>query len=121
MEITEEAGTTTETEVPDAPPAPPAVIPPSERPKTGVEREAALLTPAEVDSGQAAYRQTLPAGRQVPAEPALECVPIVALGAVGSTSATQDRLRLSPAHGIDHWGPGGWAAVAALGIGIATD
>ena len=71
MEITEEAGTTTETEAPDAPPAPPTVVPPSERPKTGVEREAELLTPVEVDHGKAAYRQILPGIMQVPAEAAL--------------------------------------------------
>ena len=71
MEITEEAGTTTETEVQDAPRTPPAVIPPSERPKTGVEREAELLTPVEVDHGKAAYRQILPGVMQVPAEAAL--------------------------------------------------
>ena len=68
MEVTEEAGATTETEAPDAPPT---VVPPSERPKTGVEREAELLTPVEVDHGKAAYRQILPGIMQVPAEAAL--------------------------------------------------
>ena len=68
MEVTEEAGATTETKAPDAPPT---VIPPSERPKTGVEREAELLTPVEVDHGKAAYRQILPGIMQIPAESVL--------------------------------------------------
>ncbi len=59
---------TTEMEVQDAPPT---VVPPSQRPRTGVEREAELLTPVEVDHGKAAYRQILPGVMQVPAEAAL--------------------------------------------------
>ncbi len=72
MEVTEEvAGGTAETEVQEAPPAPPEVVPPSERPTTGVEREAARLTPVEVDHGKAAYRQVLPGVLQVPTEAVL--------------------------------------------------
>ena len=52
MEVTEDTSTTEVREVsPDTPPAP---VPPSERPLTGVEREALLLTPVEVDYGKAA-------------------------------------------------------------------
>ena len=59
--------TVTETSTP-APAAPPTPIPPSDRPKTSVEREAELLTPAEVDYGKSLYRQILPGIIQVPAE-----------------------------------------------------
>ena len=72
MEVTE--GATAETDISDTPDAPPKVIPPSERPKTGVEREAELLTPVEVDYGKAAYRQILPGVMQVPAEAVLALV-----------------------------------------------
>ncbi len=69
MEVTETAAATTETVVEEtAPAAPPKPVPPSERPKTGVEREAELLTPAEVDPGKALYRQLLPGIIQAPAE-----------------------------------------------------
>jgi NADH-quinone oxidoreductase B subunit len=74
MEITSDApGAAAETQVETAPPAPPAVVPPSERPgpKTGVQRELELLTPAEVDHGKALYRQVLPGIMQVPAETVL--------------------------------------------------
>ncbi len=74
MEVTEEAGGATETEVQEAPAAPPEVVPPSERPLTSVEREAALLTLVEVDYGKAAYRQVLPGVMQVPAETVLALV-----------------------------------------------
>jgi len=56
MEVTETATATTETVEAPAPAAPPKPIPPSERPRTGVERELELLTPAEVDPGKALYR-----------------------------------------------------------------
>jgi NADH-quinone oxidoreductase subunit B len=69
--------TVTETPAP-APAAPPTPIPPSERPKTGVEREAELLTPAEVDFGKSLYRQLLPGIIQVPAET------VIALGRANS-------------------------------------
>ncbi len=69
MEVADEAATTT-TET-GAPPAPPEVVPPSERPKTGIEREAERLTPVEVDHGKAAFRQVLPGVMQVPAEAVL--------------------------------------------------
>lgn len=49
----------------------PAPASPSERPKTGVEREAELLVPVEVDHGKAVYRQVLPGVMQVPLEAAL--------------------------------------------------
>ncbi len=72
MEVTEATTATTETVVeetaPAAPAAPPKPVPPSERPKTGVERELELLTPAEVDPGKALYRQLLPGIIQAPAE-----------------------------------------------------
>ncbi len=72
MEVTEATIATTETVVeetaPAAPAAPPKPVPPSERPKTGVERELELLTPAEVDPGKALYRQLLPGIIQAPAE-----------------------------------------------------
>ncbi len=68
MEVTEEVtGATVEPDVA----APPKVTPPAERPKTGVEREAELLTPVEVDHGKAAYRQLLPGVLQAPAETVL--------------------------------------------------
>ena len=51
--------------------APPAVVPPSERPETGLEREQLLLTPVEVDNGKAVYREVLPGIMQVPADAAL--------------------------------------------------
>ena len=47
--------------------APPAVMPPSERPQTGREREQLLLTPVEVDNGKSVYRQVLPGIMQSPA------------------------------------------------------
>jgi NADH-quinone oxidoreductase subunit B len=68
MEVTETAAATTQTVEEAAPAAPPKPIPPSERPKTGVEREAELLTPADVDLGKALYRQLLPGIIQAPAE-----------------------------------------------------
>jgi len=72
MEVaTEPAGATTETAAPSAPPAP---IPPDQRPKTSVERELELLTPAEVDHGKALYRQVLPGIMQTPAETVLALV-----------------------------------------------
>ena len=51
--------------------APPAVVPPSERPQTGQEREQLLLTPVEVDNGKALYREVLPGIMQIPADAAL--------------------------------------------------
>ena len=69
MEVTEDTPTTEVKEV--SPEAPPTPVPPSERPQTGVEREALLLTPVEVDHGKAAYRQILPGVMQVPAEAVL--------------------------------------------------
>ena len=51
--------------------APPAVMPPSERPQTGREREQLLLTPVEVDNGKSVYRQVLPGIMQIPADAAL--------------------------------------------------
>ena len=77
MEVTGDAPTTTEPEVqqtPEAPAAPPEVIPPDKRPKTGVEREAELLTPVEVDPGKSLYRQVLPGVMQVPADAVLALV-----------------------------------------------
>ena len=75
MEVTEEtASATPETETTEAPAAPPDVVPPSERPQTGVEREALLLTPVEVDHGKPLYRQVLPGVMQVPAETVLALV-----------------------------------------------
>jgi NADH-quinone oxidoreductase subunit B len=69
MEVTTKtvAQTVTETAAP-VPAAPPVPVPPSERPKTGVERELELLTPTEVDFGKSLYRQVLPGIMQVPAE-----------------------------------------------------
>ena len=66
-EVTEE---TAPAETP-AEDAPPAVVPPSERPETGLEREQLLLTPVEVDNGKAAYRAVLPGIMQIPADAAL--------------------------------------------------
>ena len=75
MAMSEESAVeTTEPDAPETPPAPPEVTPPSERPQTGVEREAALLTPVEVDHGKAAYRQLLPGILQAPAESVLALV-----------------------------------------------
>ncbi len=54
--------------------APPAVVPPSERPQTGLEREQLLLTPVEVDNGKALYREVLPGIMQIPADAALALV-----------------------------------------------
>jgi NADH-quinone oxidoreductase subunit B len=72
MEVATDAGAvTTETPAPTAPPAP---IPPDQRPKTSVERELELLTPAEVDHGKALYRQILPGIIQTPAETVLAVV-----------------------------------------------
>ena len=72
MEVTTKtvAQTVTETSAP-VPAAPPVPVPPSERPKTGVERELELLTPTEVDFGKSLYRQVLPGIMQVPAESVL--------------------------------------------------
>ena len=58
----------------ETPPSTPEVVPPSERPLTGVEREALLLTPVEVDHGKALYRQVLPGVMQVPTESILALV-----------------------------------------------
>ncbi|MCH8064256.1 MAG: NADH-quinone oxidoreductase subunit B [Chloroflexi bacterium] len=66
-EVTEEAAPA-QTPVEDAPPA---VVPPSERPETGREREQLLLTPVEVDHGKAVYREALPGILQIPADAAL--------------------------------------------------
>jgi NADH-quinone oxidoreductase B subunit len=71
VEVTEETPATTTTE---APSSPPVVVPPTERPDTGVEREKDLLTPVEVDHGKALYRQVLPGVMQVPAEAVLALV-----------------------------------------------
>jgi NADH-quinone oxidoreductase subunit B len=72
MEVATDTGAvTTETAAPAAPPAP---IPPDQRPKTSVERELELLTPAEVDHGKALYRQILPGIIQTPAETVLAVV-----------------------------------------------
>ena len=71
MEIANEVTETPETQVTGAPQAPPEAVPPSERPLTGVEREALELTPVEVDHGKAAYREVLPGVLQVPADTVL--------------------------------------------------
>jgi len=69
MEVTTKTVAQTVTEAPaPVPAAPPVPVPPSERPKTGVERELELLTPTEVDFGKSLYRQVLPGIIQVPAE-----------------------------------------------------
>jgi NADH-quinone oxidoreductase subunit B len=68
MEVTETTTAPAETVETPAPAAPPKPIPPSERPQTGVEREALQLYPAEVDPGKALYRQLLPGIIQAPAE-----------------------------------------------------
>ena len=70
MEIADEGAVATVETQQTAPAAPPAPVPPAERPgpKTGVERELELLTPADVDHGKALYRQVLPGIMQVPAE-----------------------------------------------------
>jgi NADH-quinone oxidoreductase subunit B len=62
MEVTEGvAETTTEaTETEVVTEVTPVVVPPAERPKTDLEREAERLGPAEVDPGQALFRQLLP-------------------------------------------------------------
>lgn len=73
MEVTEETAAP-ETTTTDAPASPPEVVPPSERPDTGIEREKDRLTPAEVDHGKALYRQVLPGVLQVPAESVLALV-----------------------------------------------
>ena len=73
MEPTEET-TTTQREVTKAPEASPKVVPPAERPDTGVEREKDLLTPVEVDHGKPLYRQVLPGVMQIPAESVLALV-----------------------------------------------
>jgi len=73
MEVTEEVATS-ETQTEATPAAPPAVVPPSERPQTSVEREALRLTPVDVDPGKAAFRQILPGVMQVPAEAVLALV-----------------------------------------------
>jgi len=71
MEVGETTATA-ETQVTETvPAAPPIPIPPSERPKTGVERELELLTPVEVDHGKSLYKQILPGILQVPADYAL--------------------------------------------------
>jgi NADH-quinone oxidoreductase subunit B len=56
--VAETTTETTETEVVTE--VTPVVVPPSERPKTDLEREAELLTPVEVDPGHALFRQVLP-------------------------------------------------------------
>ena len=71
MEVTNEVAETTETQVEDAPQAPPKAVPPSERPPTSIEREAERLTPVEVDHGKAAYREVLPGVLQVQADTVL--------------------------------------------------
>jgi NADH-quinone oxidoreductase subunit B len=73
MEVTEEAAAT-ETQTETAPAAPPAPVPPSERPQTSVEREMLRLTPVQVDPGKPAFRQLLPGIMQVPAESVLALV-----------------------------------------------
>ncbi len=70
MEVTEDVAEST-AETPETTDAPPAVIPPSERPMTSLEREALLLTPVEADPGKAVYRQLLPGVMQVPVESVL--------------------------------------------------
>ena len=76
MEVTEEVAEATPetTETTETTKAPPKVVPPSERPETGVEREAKLLTPVEVDPGKAAFRQILPGVMQGPTESVLALV-----------------------------------------------
>ena len=72
MEVATQSGAaTTETAAPAAPPAP---IPPDQRPLTSIERELELLTPAEVDHGKALYRQVLPGIIQTPADTVLAVV-----------------------------------------------
>jgi NADH-quinone oxidoreductase subunit B len=71
MEVTTEGATTTPVETPEASPAPPTPVPPSERPKPSIERELQQLTPVEVDPGKALYRQVLPGIIQTPAETVL--------------------------------------------------
>ena len=71
MEVTNEVAETTETQVEDAPQAPPKAVPPSERPPTSIDREAERLTPVEVDHGKAAYREVLPGVLQVQADTVL--------------------------------------------------
>ncbi len=68
MEVADETAAT------ESPASTPDVVPPSDRPLTGVEREALLLTPVEVDHGKALYRQVLPGVMQVPAESILALV-----------------------------------------------
>jgi len=72
MEVTTDDPRAT-TEAPAAPPEPPKVVPPSERPSLppSIVRENERLTPVEVDHGKAAYRQILPGIIQVPAETVL--------------------------------------------------
>ncbi len=75
MEVTDEtASAAPETETTEAPASPQEIVPPSERPDTGVEREKDLLTPVEVDRGKPLYRQVLPGVMQVPAEALLALV-----------------------------------------------
>ena len=72
MEVATKTVAQTVTEAPaPVPAAPPVPVPPSERPKTGVERELELLTPTEVDFGKSLYRQVLPGIIQAPAESVL--------------------------------------------------
>ena len=71
MEVSEQATEETAPAQTPAEDAPPAVVPPSERPQTGVEREQLLLTPVEVDNGKAVYREVLPGIMQIPADAAL--------------------------------------------------
>jgi NADH-quinone oxidoreductase subunit B len=73
MEIASDAPATTEAPA-TAPQAPPAPVPPSERPPTGIEREQLRLVPAAVDPGKALYRQVLPGVIQTPAETVLALV-----------------------------------------------
>ncbi len=74
MEVTTGAGAPSATTETAAPAAPPPAVPPDQRPKTSVERELELLTPAEVDPGKALYRQVLPGIIQTPAETVLALV-----------------------------------------------
>ncbi len=75
MEVADETvSAAPETETTEAPASPPEVVPPSERPDTGVEREKDLLTPVEVDRGKPLYRQVLPGVMQVPTEALLALV-----------------------------------------------
>ncbi len=71
MEVSEQVTEETAPAQTPAEDAPPAVVPPSERPQTSLEREQILLTPVEVDNGKAVYREVLPGIMQIPADAAL--------------------------------------------------